>query len=395
MKRIYFLITLILSINCFVNAQDACAVSLQEAQNAFNNKNYQLTKILCSYITANCGNDYGNVQEMLQVIEEENKPTMTLSSKDIFVNGNEGDSAITVYCNKEWTVALNVSEMFYSISKKDSIIKIKYEENEGETIRHNYFDIQTTDGSISEKINIYQFTKPKIQETKGVQPYLFIDKSKIYCSAHSDTNYINVTTNFPWDIQNENLTSFSIIKEENRLMIISKENNSINSHTDYVFVRTIDNSIIKKITLVQSGNTEFSDYSQKNTTNTSIMTNTQPTPNTQTTQFKTDRTSIYCTYTESTEIVNVSSNTPWEIINVQSSFFTTQKNNNSIIININNNPTNYSRTGTITIQTIDGREHHTITITQTGLPAKVDYEDSNEKEKKKKEWPKTFIHIII
>ena len=125
------------------------------------------------------------------------------------------------------------------------------------------------------------------------------------------------------------------------------------------------------------------------------MTNTQPTPNTQTTQFKTDRTSIYCTYTESTEIVNVSSNTPWEIINVQSSFFTTQKNNNSIIININNNPTNYSRTGTITIQTIDGREHHTITITQTGLPAKVDYEDSNEKEKKKKEWPKTFIHIII
>ena len=78
------------------------------------------------------------------------------------------------------------------------------------------------------------------------------------------------------------------------------------------------------------------------------MTNTQPTPNTQTTQFKTDRTSIYCTYTESTEIVNVSSNTPWEIINVQSSFFTTQKNNNSIIININNNPTNYSRTGTIT-----------------------------------------------
>ncbi len=395
MKRIYFLITLILSINCFVNAQDECAISLQEAQNAFNNKNYQLTKILCSYITANCGNDYGNVQEMLQVIEEENKPTMTLSSKDIFVNGNEGDTAITVYCNKEWTVALNVSEMFYSISKKDSIIKIKYEENEGETIRHNYFDIQTTDGSISERVNIYQFTKPKKQETKGVKPYLFIDKSKIYCSAHSDTNYINVTTNFPWDIQNENLTSFSIIKEENRLMIISKENNSINSHTDYVFVRTIDNSIIKKITLVQSGNTEFSDYSQKNTTNTSIMTNTQPTPNTQTTQFKTDRTSIYCTYTESTEIVNVSSNTPWEIINVQSSFFTTQKNNNSIIININNNPTNYSRTGTITIQTIDGREHHTITITQTGLPAKVDYEDSNEKEKKKKEWPKTFIHIII
>ena len=388
MKRIYFLITLILSINCFVNAQDECAVSLQEAQNAFNNKNYQLTKILCSYITANCGNDYGNVQEMLQVIEEENKPTMTLSSKDIFVNGNEGDTAITVYCNKEWTVALNVSEMFYSISKKDSIIKIKYEENEGETIRHNYFDIQTTDGSISERINIYQFTKPKKQETKGAQPYLFIDKSKIYCSAERNREYITVKTNSEWDIQVEAYKPFSLTKQNDTLIVDIFENRSNYSHTEYFFIRTTDNSIIKKVTIVQSGNTQYETEEEENesveqakeaiiqqTLNT-IKNNPYFKPNV-TEQYtepnlSVNKTSIYTTYDTPIEYFTVQCNKPWEIITTSDAFFRTEVIIDTVYIYLSKNY-GLTRNNKITVRTKDGKREEIVSITQTGEPKNTYY----------------------
>lgn len=76
-------------------------------------------------------------------------------------------------------------------------------------------------------------------------------------------------------------------------------------------------------------------------------------------------------------------------------FLPHKKNNNSIVITIQNNSTNFTRTGTITLQTVDGKETQTINITQTGIPASTKYDDTETKEKKKREWPQTFIHIII
>ena len=166
------------------------------------------------------------------------------------------------------------------------------------------------------------------------------------------------------------------------------------SITERFFIRTLDNTIIKKVTIVKSGNTEISELSPKATNSSNYGTNTNLQSN-KNTELKTDRTSIYCNSNESVEIVNVRSNKPWEIINVQSSFFTTQKNNNSIVITIQNNSTNFTRTGTITLQTVDGKETQTINITQTGIPASTKYDDTETKEKKKREWPQTFIHIII
>ena len=205
---------------------------------------------------------------------------------------------------------------------------------------------------------------------------------------------MEVKSNFPWDIQYEEQSTFSFSRIENKIMIISKENTTIESITERFFIRTLDNTIIKKVTIVKSGNTEISELSPKATNSSNYGTNTNLQSN-KNTELKTDRTSIYCTSNESVEIVNVRSNKPWEIINVQSSFFTTQKNNNSIVITIQKNSTNFTRTGTITLQTVDGKETQTINITQTGIPASTKYDDTETKEKKKREWPQTFIHIII
>ena len=397
MKRVIIFNILLLVFVATINSQNDCDISLQEAQKAYNEKNYPLTKILCNHIISNCGENYGNVQKILQEIEEANNPSLFLSSKDIFLDYDSTQTQIYIDSNIEWGIKILFSDIF-SVSKKDNKIIINIEENNTPTARHRYFDVISKDGLLSNRVNIYQFSKssyedtlPKIELNKR---FLLIDKTKIFCSAHADTNYIEVKSNFPWDIQYEEQSTFSFSRIENKIMIISKENTTIESITERFFIRTLDNKIIKKVTIVKSGNTEISELSPKATNSSNYGTNTNFQSN-KNTELKTDRTSIYCTSNESVEIVNVSSNKPWEIINVQSSFFTTQKNNNSIVITIQNNSTNFTRTGTITLQTVDGKETQTINITQTGIPASTKYDDTETKEKKKREWPQTFIHIII
>lgn len=397
MKRVIIFNILLLVFVATINSQNDCDISLQEAQKAYNEKNYPLTKILCNHIISNCGENYGNVQEILQEIEEANNPSLFLSSKDIFLDYDSTQTQIYIDSNIEWGIKILFSDIF-SVSKKDNKIIINIEENNKPTARHRYFDVISKDGLLSNRVNIYQFSKssyedtlPKIELNKR---FLLIEKSKIFCSAHADTNYIEVKSNFPWDIQYEEQSTFSFSRIENKIMIISKENTTIESITERFFIRTLDNKIIKKVTIVKSGNTEISELSPKATNSSNYGTNTNFQSN-KNTELKTDRTSIYCTSNESVEIVNVSSNKPWEIINVQSSFFTTQKNNNSIVITIQNNSTNFTRSGTITLQTVDGKETQTINITQTGIPASTKYDDTETKEKKKREWPQTFIHIII
>ena len=397
MKRVIIFNILLLVFVATINSQNDCDISLQEAQKAYNEKNYPLTKILCNHIISNCGENYGNVQKILQEIEEANNPSLFLSSKDIFLDYDSTQTQIYIDSNIEWGIKILFSDIF-SVSKKDNKIIINIEENNTPTARHRYFDVISKDGLLSNRVNIYQFSKssyedtlPKIELNKR---FLLIDKTKIFCSAHADTNYIEVKSNFPWDIQYEEQSTFSFSRIENKIMIISKENTTIESITERFFIRTLDNKIIKKVTIVKSGNTEISELSPKATNSSNYGTNTNFQSN-KNTELKTDRTSIYCTSNESVEIVNVSSNKPWEIINVQSSFFTTQKNNNSIVITIQNNSTNFTRSGTITLQTVDGKETQTINITQTGIPASTKYDDTETKEKKKREWPQTFIHIII
>lgn len=119
MKRVIIFNILLLVFVATINSQNDCDISLQEAQKAYNEKNYPLTKILCNHIISNCGENYGNVQEILQEIEEaNNEPFLTLSNKDIFINGDGGDTTINVICNRDWTLILDNSDMFFSVLKK-------------------------------------------------------------------------------------------------------------------------------------------------------------------------------------------------------------------------------------------------------------------------------------
>ena len=246
MKRVIIFNILLLVFVAATNSQNDCDISLQEAQKAYNEKNYPLTKILCNHIISNCGENYGNVQEILQEIEEaNNEPFLTISNKDIFINGDGGDTTINVICNRDWTLILDNSDMFFSVLKKDKCVKIRVEENDGENIKHGYFDIQTIDGTISKRINIYQFSKSN-NNTKVEKPYLFINKSKIYNSAAGSREYIKVTTNSEWDVQVEPYMPFSLTKQNDTLIVDIFKNNSNLSHTEHFFIRTTDNSVIKK-----------------------------------------------------------------------------------------------------------------------------------------------------
>lgn len=375
MKRVIILNILLLTFVATINSQNDCDISLQEAQKAYNEKNYPLTKILCNHIISNCGENYGNVQEILQEIEEaNNEPFLTLSNKDIFINGDGGDTTINVICNRDWTLILDNSDMFFSVLKKDKCVKIRVEENDGENIKHGYIDIQTIDGTISKRINIYQFSKSN-NNTKVEIPYLFINKSKIYNSAAGSREYIKVTTNSEWDVQVEPYMPFSLTKQNDTLIVDIFKNNSNLSHTEHFFIRTTDNSVIKKVTIIQSGNTSYDEtefnneqYERQESTNSfqnkeKTRINTEPT-------LYVDKTSIYTNYDATTEYVIVQSNSFWEIVNKPNSFFSTTINKDTIFIYIDKNySSNFSRTGSFTIQTVDGKKSTEITITQPAQPS--------------------------
>ena len=111
MKRVIIFNILLLVFVAATNSQNDCDISLQEAQKAYNEKNYPLTKILCNHIISNCGENYGNVQEILQEIEEANNPSLFLSSKDIFLDYDSTQTQIYIDSNIEWGIKILFSDI--------------------------------------------------------------------------------------------------------------------------------------------------------------------------------------------------------------------------------------------------------------------------------------------
>ena len=263
MKKILCAVIVLLCCNQFVVLADDCSDALSEAKSLYNSGNYQKAKALFEYVKSECGNNYGDANNWIVKCEDALSPKLSLSRTSVSVGASSGSTSITVTSNRSW-VLKNTSSSMFSVSKSGNTITIQYYSNASTSSRSDYFDVETTDGAKSVRVNVYQ-------SGKTVSPSLSVSKSSISAGASGTTEYITVTCNTTWEVQYPSGTMYSVTRNGNSLTVKINANSSTESRSDFFNIKTIDGSVVKKIQLSQSGKSSYS--SNNNATPTQYQIN--------------------------------------------------------------------------------------------------------------------------
>lgn len=261
-KKIFFVLIILCTVSLCVFADD-CSDALSEAKSLYNSGNYAKAKSLFEYVKSECGSTYGDATNWVSKCDDALTPKLSLSRTSISVGAASGSTTITVTSNRTWGLK-NTSSGMFSVSKSGNTITIQYYSNPSTSSRSDYFDVETTDGSKSVRVTVYQ-------SGKTASPSLSVSKSSISAGASGTTEYITVTCNTTWEVQYPSGTMYSVTRNGNSLTVKINANSSTESRSDFFNIKTTDGSIVKKIQLSQSGKSSYS--SNNNATPTQYQIN--------------------------------------------------------------------------------------------------------------------------
>ena len=246
MKKYLHLLTLILSL-CYapvLTYADDCSDALSEAKVLYNSGDYAKAKSLFEYVRDEC-NNYGNATNWIAKCNDALTPKLSLSRSNISLEATSGSTSITVTSNRTW-VLKNTSSSMFSVSKSGNTITIQYYANSSTNSRDGYFDVETTDGSKSIRVYIYQ-------KGKSISASLSVSKTSISAQANGTTEYITVDCNTSWEIPYHSGNMYNVTQNGNTLTVKIHANPSTQSRSDYFYIQTTDGNKKQKIELLQSG----------------------------------------------------------------------------------------------------------------------------------------------
>ena len=254
-KKIFFVLIILCTVSLCVFADD-CSDALSEAKSLYNSGNYAKAKSLFEYVKSECGSSYGDATNWIAKCDDALTPKLSLSRSSVSVGASSGSTTITVTSNRTWELR-NTSSSMFSVSKSGNTITIQYYSNSSTSSRSDYFDVVTTDGYKSVRVN---FT----QSGKSASPSLSVSKTSISASASGTTEYLTVTCNTSWELQYPSGTMYSVTRNGNSLTVKILPNSSTESRSDYFNVKTTDGSKVQKIELKQTGKSSSSSYATIN-----------------------------------------------------------------------------------------------------------------------------------
>lgn len=330
MKKILYLIIVLLFSSQYIILADDCSDALSEAKSLYNSGNYAKAKSLFEYVKSECGSSYGDATNWIAKCDDALTPNLSLSRTSISVGASSGSTSITVTSNRTWELR-NTSSSIFSVSKSGNTITIQYYSNSSTNSRNDYFDVVTTDGSKSVRVNFYQ-------GGKSASPSLSVSKTSISASANGITEYITVTCNTTWEVQYPSGTMYSVTRSGNTLTVKINANSSTESRSDYFNVRTTDGSKVQKIQLTQGGEATLS----------------------------VSKTSIFCSAGGTTEYITVTSSKPWEIQYPSGTMYSVTRSGNTLTVKILPNSSTESRSDYFNVKTTDGSKVQKIELKQTG-----------------------------
>lgn len=244
MKKILFLLIVALCYAPVLTYADDCSDALSEAKVLYNSGDYAKAKSLFEYVRDEC-NNYGNATYWIAKCNDALTPKLSLSRSNISLEATSGSTSITVTSNRTW-VLKNTSSSMFSVSKSGNTITIQYYANSSTNSRDGYFDVETTDGSKSIRVYIYQ-------KGKSISASLSVSKTSISAQANGTTEYITVDCNTSWEIPYPSGNMYNVTQNGNTLTVKIHANPSTQSRSDYFYIQTTDGNKKQKIELLQSG----------------------------------------------------------------------------------------------------------------------------------------------
>lgn len=330
MKKILYLIIVLLCSSQYIILADDCSDALSEAKSLYNSGNYAKAKSLFEYVKSECGSSYGDATNWIAKCDDALTPKLSLSRSSVSVGASSGSTTITVTSNRTWELR-NTSSSIFSVSKSGNTITIQYYSNSSTNSRNDYFDVVTTDGSKSVRVNFYQ-------GGKSASPSLSVSKTSISASANGITEYITVTCNTTWEVQYPSGTMYSVTRSGNTLTVKINANSSTESRSDYFNIKTTDGSKVQKIQLTQGGVATLS----------------------------VSKTSISCSAGGTTEYITVTSSKPWEVQYPTGTMYSVTRNGNTLTVKIKENTSTESRSDYFNVKTTDDSKVQKIELKQTG-----------------------------
>ena len=330
MKKIVCSIIVLLCCSQFVTLADDCSEALNEAKTLYNSGDYAKAKSLFEYVKSECGSSYSDATNWIAKCDDALTPRLSLSRTSISVGAFSGSTTITVTSNRTWELR-NTSSSMFSVSKSGNTITIQNYSNSSTSSRNDYFDVVTTDGSKSVRVNVYQ-------SGKAATPSLSVSKTSISAGASGITEHITVTCNTTWEVQYPSGTMYSVTRSGNSLTVKINANSSTESRSDYFNVRTTDGSKVQKIQLTQGGGATLS----------------------------VSKTSISAGASGITEHITVTCNTTWEVQYPSGTMYSVTRSGNSLTVKINANSSTESRSDYFNVRTTDGSKVQKIQLTQGG-----------------------------
>jgi len=255
-KKIFFVLIILCTVSLCVFADD-CSDALSEAKSLYNSGNYAKAKSLFEYVKSECGSSYGDATNWIAKCDDALTPKLSLSRSSVSVGASSGSTSITVTSNRTWELR-NTSSNMFSVSKSGNTITIQYYSNSSTSSRSDYFDVATTDGSKSVRVNFYQ-------SGKTTSPSLNVSKTSISAGASGTTEYITVTCNTTWEVQYPSGGMYDVTRSGNTLTVKVKANSSTESRSDFFNVKTTDGTKVQKITLSQGGKNSYNSSSNSST----------------------------------------------------------------------------------------------------------------------------------
>lgn len=225
-------------------ADEICDAAIAEGKQKYSAGNYQGAKELFEYAQSECGSNYGNAQAWIAKCNAALTPTtLSVSSSSLSFGSDSGTKTITVYCNREWSLA-NTSSNMFTVTRNGNRVTIRCNANSTTNNRSDYFDIKSNDGTKSQRIHISQ--------TGRQSTYLTLGKTSVSCSYSGATEYISVYCNGFWSIQYPTGTMYSASRyNDNSIKVVIQPNTTSNSRTDYFNVVCANDTI--RVDLSQSG----------------------------------------------------------------------------------------------------------------------------------------------
>lgn len=330
MKKILCSIVIFLCYSQFIVLADDCSDALSEAKSLYNSGNYAKAKSLFEYVKSECGSSYGDATNWIAKCDDALTPKLSLSRSSVSVGASSGSTTITVTSNRTWELR-NTSSSIFSVSKSGNTITIQYYSNSSTNSRNDYFDVVTTDGSKSVRVNFYQ-------GGKSASPSLSVSKTSISASENGITEYITVTCNTTWEVQYPSGTMYSVTRSGNTLTVKINATSSTESRSDYFNVKTTDGSKVQKIQLTQSGIATLS----------------------------VSKISISAGANGITEYITVTSSKPWEIQYPSGTMYSVTRSGNTLTVKILPNSSTESRSDYFNVKTTDGSKVQKIELKQTG-----------------------------